>query len=193
MTSDDTARLIYLVLLGGAILGWGLLQRREGMNKTLQHAAIWGFIFLGAVVAVGLWQDVQRSLNRDRVIHINTETIAVPRARDGHYYLTIGINDVPIRFVVDTGASDMVLTRFDADRVGINPAALNYVGVANTANGRVRTAPVMLDQVTLGGVTDTGVRAVVNEGQMNDSLLGMGYLERWGRIEIANGELILTR
>ena len=50
-----------------------------------------------------------------------------------------------------------------------------------------------LDEVELGGVRDTDVPAVVNEGEMRQSLLGMGYLQRWGRIEITNGELILTR
>jgi aspartyl protease family protein len=47
--------------------------------------------------------------------------------------------------------------------------------------------------VTLGDVTDRDVSAVVNEGEMSQSLMGMGYLQRWGRIEIAGGELILTR
>ena len=76
---------------------------------------------------------------------------------------------------------------------GIDPDDLSYFGVARTANGRVRTAPVTLDRVRLADFTDTNVAAVVNEGEMSGSLLGMGYLQRWGRIEIAGGELILTR
>ena len=115
------------------------------------------------------------------------------RARDGHYYLTVGINDTPVRFVVDTGASEMVLTQSDALRAGLDPDTLNYLGRANTANGEVRTAFVRLDAVTLGNTTDRNVGAVVNQVDMKQSLLGMGYLERWGRIEIADGELILTR
>jgi len=45
----------------------------------------------------------------------------------------------------------------------------------------------------LGSFTDTNVRASVNGGEMSGSLLGMGYLEKWGRIEISGGELRLTR
>jgi clan AA aspartic protease (TIGR02281 family) len=70
---------------------------------------------------------------------------------------------------------------------------LIFVGTANTANGTVRTAPVWLASVSLGGMTDTDVRAVVNEGQMDGSLLGMTYLGLFGRIEIADGKLILSR
>jgi aspartyl protease family protein len=47
--------------------------------------------------------------------------------------------------------------------------------------------------VQLGDVRDFDVPAVVNDGEMGQSLLGMGYLQRWGRIEISNNELILTR
>ena len=57
----------------------------------------------------------------------------------------------------------------------------------------MRTAPVRLNTVRLGDITDTDVYASVNGGQMEGSLLGMGYLERWGRIEISGGELRLTR
>ena len=51
----------------------------------------------------------------------------------------------------------------------------------------------MLSGVALAAAPAADGPAVVNEGQMQQSLLGMGYLRRWGRIEIAGGELILTR
>ncbi len=193
MSSDNIASLIYLSLLGAAIGGWFLLQGRKYTGKHLQSAMIWGFLFLGVIAGYGLWSDVQRFTMRNQMIQTGSGQIAVPRQPDGHYYLTLDINQTPIRFVVDTGATDMVLTRADARRAGLDPDTLNYIGTANTANGTVRTAPVRLDQVRLGDVTDTNVRATVNGGEMQGSLLGMGYLQRWGRIEITGGELILTR
>ena len=75
---------------------------------------------------------------------------------------------------------------------GLDPGALNYFGRAFTANGEVRTAPVRLDSVAIGPHEDRDVTAVVNGGQMEQSLLGMGYLQRWGRIEIEGGELTLS-
>ncbi len=193
MSSDNIASLIYLSLLGAAIGGWFLLQGRKKLGKYLQFAMIWGFLFLGVVAGYGLWNDVQRSTMRNQMVQTGSGQIAVPQQRDGHYYLTLDINGTPIRFVVDTGATDMVLTRADARRAGLDPDSLNYTGTAHTANGTVRTAPVRLDRVRLGDVTDTNVRATVNGGKMQGSLLGMGYLQRWGRIEITGGELILTR
>jgi len=193
MTGDTTANLIYLVLLGCAVGGWFVIQNRNGIGKMLQQAMIWGFIFLGVVAGYGLWSDVQRQTTGGQMLQLGNGQITVPRQADGHYYLTLALNGENIRFVVDTGATDMVLTREDASRAGLDVDALNFIGTANTANGTVRTAPVRLDTVRLGDVTDADVYASVNGGQMDGSLLGMGYLERWGRIEISGGELRLTR
>ncbi|MFT6674411.1 MAG: aspartyl protease family protein [Sulfitobacter sp.] len=193
MADFDTGRLIYLIVLLVMVAGWFFMQSRDGLNKTLQYAAVWGMIFIGGAAAVGLWQDISNSSPNAQISLSETGQIIVPRARDGHYYLTAEINGADLRFVVDTGATDMVLTQADAARAGLNIDDLNYLGRANTANGEVRTAFVRLDQVTLGAVTDRNVSAVVNQGQMDQSLMGMGYLQRWGRIEIAGGKLILTR
>jgi aspartyl protease family protein len=95
--------------------------------------------------------------------------------------------------VVDTGASEMVLTTADAARVGINVGELDYLGRANTANGQVRIARVRLDEVVLEGITDRNFRATVNEGEMRESLLGMTYLSKFSRIAIEGNMLVLSR
>ncbi|KAJ29618.1 TIGR02281 family clan AA aspartic protease [Sulfitobacter pontiacus] len=194
MPDIETGRLIYLIVLMAMVAGWFFMQSRQGWNKTLQQVAVWAMIFTGVAAGYGLWEDINRQGDIPRQAYeAGTGSVTLPRARDGHYYLTATINGTPLRFVVDTGATDMVLTRADAEAAGLSPDSLNYLGRASTANGEVRTAYVRLDEVELGGVRDTDVPAVVNEGEMRQSLLGMGYLQRWGRIEITNGELILTR
>lgn len=193
MSGDNIATLIYLVLLGCAVGGWLFTSGRESVGKTLQMAMLWGFIFIGVVAGYGLWNDVQRQTANNQMLQLGDGQISVPRQADGHYYLTLALNGENIRMVVDTGATDMVLSKQDARRAGLDPETLNFIGTANTANGRVRTAPVRLNTVRLGDVTDTDVYASVNDGEMSGSLLGMGYLEKWGRIEISGGELRLTR
>ena len=194
MPDIETGRLIYLIVLMAMVAGWFFMQSRQGWNKTLQQVAVWAMIFTGVAAGYGLWEDINRQGDIPRQAYeASTGSVTLPRARDGYYYLTATINGTPLRFVVDTGATDMVLTRADAEAAGLSPDSLNYLGRASTANGEVRTAYVRLDEVELGGVRDTDVPAVVNEGEMRQSLLGMGYLQRWGRIEITNGELILTR
>jgi len=193
MAEFEIAHLIYLIVLLAMVAGWFFMQSRPNMNKSLQQAAVWGLIFTGAAAGVGLWQDITRDTARQQLTISEEGEIVLPRGRDGHYYLTAEINGAAVRFVVDTGASDIVLTKADAARIGIDPEALDYLGRAGTANGETRTAFVRLDEVVVGPAVDHNVPAVVNDGDMSQSLLGMGYLQRWGRIEISGGELRLIR
>ena len=192
MSSDQTADAIYLSLLGGVLLLSYLLASRINIGKMLQQMGIWVLIFMGAIAVIGMWPEIQRTITPRQSV-VDGTTIVLPRARDGHYYLTLDINNVPVEFVVDTGASQVVLTQDDAKRIGLNPSSLSYLGTASTANGTVRTAAVRLDTVSLGAITDTSVRAVVNDGQMFGSLLGMTYLSNFDSITIKDGQLILSR
>lgn len=188
-------RLVYLALLGAVVGGYFLLSNRNRMGQMLQQAAIWFFIFLGAVLAYGVWDDVSGiATPRQSVIAGDTSVvIEVPRQRDGHYHLNLTINGVDVPFIVDTGATDMVLTQSDAERVGLVMEELRFFGRAMTANGSVETAAVRLSEVALGKIVDRNVPAVVNGGEMRQSLLGMSYLQEFGRIEIEDNRLRLVR
>lgn len=193
MESIDLGRLTYLGILGAALLFWFLVQNRDSLGTKFKQAAAWVFIFIGVIAVFGLWEDI-RQMARPSLASVTAEgQITVPRAPDGHYYLTLQVNGTPIEFLVDTGATEMVLTPKDAERVGLIPASLQFWGRANTANGTVRTAPVTLDTVTVGPVRDTQVSAYVNEGEMQQSLLGMAYLHRWDKLEITPRGMVLSR
>ncbi len=192
MTGDQTASFIFLALLGVAILGSYIAHSRLKGSQMLQQAMIWVLIFVGAIAAAGLWQDMKGDLTLTQAT-ISDNMIEVPRGRDGHFHLDLQINGVTVPFLVDTGATQVVLTRADAARVGLDPAELNFIGTAFTANGEVRIAPVVLERVALGPIEDRNLRATVNSGQMEQSLLGMAYLNRFERIEIQNDRLLLTR
>lgn len=193
MDGNDIARLGYLVLLGTVIVSWFVVQNRQSLGKTLQQALIWGLLFLGVIAGVGLWEDLRQTVRPTQSVISGTGQITLPRARDGHYYLTAQVNGTDIRFLVDTGATEIFLSRADAEAAGLATQSLPFTSSAMTANGQVRTAPVQLDVIRLGGIEDRDVRAFVNEGDMRESLLGMGYLQRFTTIEIRDGALILTR
>ena len=190
MGDDIFAQATYLILLG-LLLSAGMWTRsRKNLSQTAQHAAIWILIFIAAIGAFGVCVDIERHLGSQST---EGNRITVPISRDGHYYLRLAVNDVAIDFVVDTGATDLVLNQQDAKRIGIDVSGLSFYGRAATANGVVETANITLDTIQIGDVVDHDVRAVVSGGELFGSLLGMGYLQRWGRIEIANEVLTLTR
>ncbi len=195
MSADDTASLVYLLLLLLLVAGSYLLVSRGRLGQVLTQAALWALIFLGLIAAYGLWPDIRSALlpTQAAVVTPQGQAVTVPRAMNGHYYLELQVNGAPVTFTVDTGATDMVLSHEDARRAGIDPKNLAYLGSADTANGTVRTARVALDEVALEGIVDRNIRAVVTDGELDSSLLGMSYLHLFSRLEIAGGELILTR
>lgn len=193
MSSDQTASLIYLMLLGTVIGGYYFVSHRHNLSQLVKQMMTWALIFIGVIVGYGLWNDLQRTVIPRQSVLGEAGQISVPQSADGHYYLTLNINEVPVQFVVDTGATSLVLTKRDAARVGVEPDELAYIGVANTANGQVRTAAVWLDQIELGGIKDYSIAAQVNGGEMNGSLLGMDYLNRFSSVEFGQGRMLLTR
>jgi aspartyl protease family protein len=191
MDGETLARLGYLGLLIVALGGWLLVEYRGRIGAALRTAAAWGLIFVGLTAGYGLWQDIRTDMAPRQAVMEGGEII-VPRATDGHYYLTLTIDGTPVSFMADTGASSVVLTQADADPLGFDPENLLYMSEARTANGVVRTARVSLENVALGPYGDSKLNAWVNQGALDISLLGMDYLGRY-RIEIDQGEMILRR
>lgn len=191
MDNDTWLRLVYLGLILTSLAGWILVEFRQRMGQTLRVTLAWGLIFIGVMAGYGLWDEFQR-----QAMPVQTAgdggMIEVPRSADGHYYLTLTINGTDLPFMVDTGASGLVLSLPDAEHIGIDPQSLAFLGEASTANGIVRTALVTLPLVELGSFRNEDFRAYVSEGEMQGSLLGMDYLGQF-RIEVAGDRMILRQ
>lgn len=190
---DDIARLAYLGLLLAFLAGAVFLRRGAGIGKSVRHLAIWVLIFALVVIAYDARDSLRGGLFPAQATLGEDGAIELRRGLDGHFHATLGVNGTPLRFLVDTGASDIVLSLRDAERAGIDVQALRFAGQARTANGIVATAPVRLDRVELGGVTDRDVAASVNSGDLDTSLLGMAFLDRFASVEITGDRMRLRR
>ena len=111
----------------------------------------------------------------------------------GHFVVEADVDGTALRFLVDTGASDVSLSPADAERLGFDLAELDYTRRYRTANGMIRGAPVRLSRVAIGPIVLDDVRASVNEAPMKHSLLGMSFLERLSGYEVASETLTLKR
>ena len=191
MDGDTLARVAYLAVILAALGGWALVEFRQRMGQALRMAMAWGLIFVGIGAGYGLWTDIRQDELPSQMVSA-AGAVEVPRAPDGHYYLTLTVNGTPLRFMVDTGASGLVLGNDDAERLGIVMDSLQFLGQAMTANGVVRTAQVTLDEVELGPFRNDGFRAYVTEGEMDISHLGMDYLGQF-RMEFSGDRLILRQ
>jgi aspartyl protease family protein len=188
---DDQMRLLYLAVLLAGVVAFGFAGRRLRL-RHLRDLALWLLILAMLVIAYGFRDTLQSALYPARGIAVDG-AIELHRGADGHFRAELEVNGRPLRFIVDTGATDIVLSRADATAVGIDVDGLDFFGRAQTANGLVATAPVRLGSVRFGDMVDTGVAAQVNGGELSVSLLGLAYLDRFARIEIAGDRMRLHR
>jgi aspartyl protease family protein len=191
MDGETMARVGYLAIILVALGGWVLVEFRQRMGQALRMGLAWGLIFVGVMAGYGLWSDIRRDVMPIQEV-AQDGAVEVPRSADGHYYLTLMINGTGVGFMVDTGASGLVLAAKDAERLGIDPASLEFRGQANTANGVIRTARVTLPLVELGPFRNADFGAFVTEGNLDQSLLGMDYLGQF-RMEFDGGKLVLRQ
>ena len=185
----------------------------SGGRQALREALTWAATGLLTLSAIYFYHDL-RTLFQDflgapeRVAEARTgrapavAALATGFDRDvrvradarGHFLLEAAINERPVTMMADTGATLVVLTFEDAERLGLSPRSLDFSGQARTANGVAKVAPLTLDRLRVAGITLRDVPAVVAEpGALGVNLLGMSFLSRLKRFEMQSGELLLVQ
>lgn len=119
-------------------------------------------------------------------------TMTIRADASGHFIVEADVNGAPVRFLVDTGATMVVLSPDDAKRIGLRPRPADFTLAVRTAGGVVRAAPVILRSVSLGSLHLDEVEAVVNGAPLGISLLGMSFLRRLDGTAVQAGQLILS-
>ena len=121
-------------------------------------------------------------------------TVEVRSDSRGHYQLEGTVDGRRLDFMVDTGASVVALRERDAARLGIHPVPRDYTASVSTANGTIKAAPVSLSSLEVGGIRIYDVRAMVLPDEaLSGNLLGMSFLSRVRRFEMANGRLVMEQ
>jgi aspartyl protease family protein len=117
--------------------------------------------------------------------------VILGRKTDGHFYAEASANGMPVRFLVDTGASVVALTAADAQRLGLfwNQNELQNVG--RGVNGDVMGKPVEVAELRLGGLSAQNVRAVIIPYGLDVSLLGQSFLSKVGHVTISGDQMML--
>ena len=116
------------------------------------------------------------------------------RSSDGHFHFEASLNGAPVPVLVDTGASAVAISRETASRIGIELADTAFIHEARTANGTTRFARAMIDEIVIEGVQVFNVEAaVLPDGRLSDTLLGMSFLGQLQGFNVKGDRLTLTQ
>ena len=140
-------------------------------------------------------QNLEKKTTRDQESADNFgRSVHLTSRRGGHFFARAWINGRQIDVMVDTGATGVALTSQDAETVGVFVGASDFTRRSRTANGIVKSAPVILDSIRIGDIEVDDVRASVSqEGRLHITLLGMTFLGKLSRVEIKGDRLVLTQ
>ena len=197
-TVDDWSSVAYAAGLA-ALLSAGLWRARgAGLARHLRHAAIWTAIAALLALAFAYRHElaqVPRRLQmaaRPGAPMLTAEhELTVPQDDLGGYVILGEVNGRPVRFLVDTGATDTVLSPDDAARLGLDPGALTYDQRAETANGPGYGAPYVAQTLQVGPIALTDFPMTINQTPMTTSLLGLSFLHRLDGFEVRGRTLVM--
>jgi len=182
------------VFVGGLLL----IIFRERLTKAFEALLFWGIIVL--LLAVGYSYRLGLREAGERVLAelipgraaTHGRTVEIVRNRTGDFSIHTTVNGAKVAMVFDTGASSVILTQEAAKAAGLPINMLAYTVNLDTANGRTHAAPVTIDRIGIGGLTEREVPAlVVQAGGLKTNLLGMTFLNRLESWEVRGDKLRL--
>ena len=185
MTNDLMLGGLYLLMAMMLVAG-ALMSRRERPAKLLVMALAWVAIFAGGFVLFTFRDNmgwVAQRLGAEALgtpVHEGAE-IRIPMAIDGHFWVEGTINDTPVKFLVDSGATMTTIGRADADRAGVDVIG-GRDQMVRTGNGIIRVSSARALRLNVGGIERTNVGLHVAENE-DLNVLGMNFLsslDRWG-------------
>jgi aspartyl protease family protein len=195
---DDYSTLIIRIVMVVVVGAFALSLFRGRLSHAIEAALVW--IVIAGLLAVGYTYRFELRDVAERVLAefmpgravTRGRTVEIARDNNGNFSINAQINGARVVMVLDTGASSVVLTQASAKAAGLPLEVLSYSVNVDTANGRARAAPVTLDRLDVGGISERAVPALIAQpGQLRTNLLGMSFLTRLESWEVRGDRLLL--
>ena len=176
---------VYILMAIMLVIGT-LMSRREPLARQLTMTLAWVAIFAGGFMLFTFRDNLSYVGQRLKAEAIGTPVVQgretrIPMAIDGHFWVEGRVNSVPVKFLVDSGATMTTIDRDTAKRAGV-PVSPRADQLVRTGNGIIRVATGRARDLDVGGIErhDVGLQ-VAEHDDLN--VLGMNYLSslsRWG-------------
>ena len=181
----DKADALYALGLLALVSSGLVFARRIRLREAARNMAIW--FAIGAVILVGysfrdefggVFNRVRGEIVPGYAVSTSNRTMVLTAADDGHFYVMGQVNGAPVQFIIDTGSTAVVLSPADAQRGGIDVAALKFASPGETANGVGYDAEAKVASLAVGPLRLANVAVEVNKAPLSTSLLGMTFLRQ---------------
>jgi aspartyl protease family protein len=177
-SSGDATYLLYIIGLVVLVVLISAIPTLRGIRPLalVMVLTVTGYAYRFEIQRVG--EHVLGALMPYRGEEVGNGSVSFAAWPDGQFRVDAMVNGTPMMFIVDTGATNVVLTPQDAKRLGYAPRDLDFSESYTTANGSVMGAPIVLPEIVTGPIHMDDVAASVDGAPMPGSLLGVSFLDR---------------
>jgi aspartyl protease family protein len=193
VTNDWMLGSLYLLMAMMLVIG-ALISRRERFAKLATMALAWIAIFAGGFVLFTFRDDLGYVAQRLRAEAtgdpvVEGKEVRIPMAIDGHFWVQGSVNGLPVKFLVDSGATMTTIGRDTAAAADVR-VSNNRNQIVRTGNGMLRVASGRADKLAIGPIerADVGLHVADHEDL---NVLGMNYLSSLSRWSVEGRWLIL--
>lgn len=202
LPNDAFASALYLGIWG-VVVAVVIIGSGQRLGEMARNAAIWlmALLLLSTVylyrfelrdVGMRLVGGLMPGTAISRLDDDGTREAVLTKGLGGHFQARVDVDGQTLNMMIDTGASTVALSYRDAERVGIDVNGLQFVQPVRTANGVAMAAPITLQEISVGGISRSNVRAgVLERGKLSESLLGMSYLGTLSSVQMTGDQIIL--
>lgn len=195
--TEEGPSLIWGVVCIILLISW-LGARRLPLGQVAKMALAWIAIF-AALFAIfsfrfeflQIWERMKADISGVSGQTVTRETIEVRRQDDGHYWLLVDVNDNPVRFMIDSGASTTAVNANTAKEAGIQVEANSYPIILSTANGRVTAQRASIETMKIGSYELQQHQVVVSDSFGDVNVLGMNFLDSMKRWKVEGNVMTL--
>ena len=178
MTNDWMLGSLYLLMALMLVAG-SLIARRERFAKLATFALAWIAIFGAGFVLFTFRDDLGYVAQRLRAEAsgepvVEGQQVRIPMAIDGHFWVEASLNGIPVKFLVDSGATMTTIGRGTAESAGVTVSA-NKNQVVRTGNGMLRVSTGRAESLSVGPIERSSVGLHVTDNE-DLNVLGMNYL-----------------
>jgi aspartyl protease family protein len=191
LNQNQWANAIYSLVLLSVLISGLIIKNRQSKSRLLKQIGIWFAIIFVGVTLYNFRYEIIGAFIPNKPIFRNDNSIEIRKSANDHFYITLDINGTSVLFMVDTGASSIVLSLRDAKRVGIDIKKLKFNIPYNTANGIIYGASAKANEIKIKDIVFQDVWVSVNKNNIGTSLLGMSFLNKFKGYTVLNDRLLL--
>ena len=197
MTEDQNINLVFAI--GALVLVASVLfSRRIGLGEIFRNILIWIAIFAVFIVGfsyqqeiLAVWSRVSGEMTGANKQLVVGDTLRIRQSPDGHFWVDTMVNELPVRFLIDSGATTTAMSLATARNSGVEVNESSFPVILTTANGSVEAQRGNIQALQVGPMIARDLPIVVAAEFGESNVIGMNFLSKLRSWRVEGTEMVL--